>query len=141
MRRRAETWQYLNEFELAWLDLQYALMIAPQNAQIYEGLGWLAIYQKDYPIAIRALEHAQSLNQTHTQKANLWIPLNLGLAHYLNHEQAKAYQIWQPLLGEKLDSDSFAGALKKDFQHLQLDGWLKETFTPAEAWLQQALLE
>lgn len=137
LRLRAEVYQYRGELALAWLDLSYALLLSPDDPSLYEGLGWLQIYHHDYPAAVRALTQAAQLEraQRGTKVPNLWIPLNLGLALYLNGEPEKAWSIWGPHLNQRLGSGNFSEALEKDFKRLIHDGWSAAQFQAARRWL------
>lgn len=132
LRLRGEAYQYLGELELAWLNLQYGLLLDPHNVSLHEGLGWLAIFQKDYREAQLRLRQASAL-----APENLWVQLNLGLSYYLDQQHEKAFAIWEPHLQSALAGRTFAERLEADFQLLSARSWPEEQFKQGRDWLKR----
>jgi tetratricopeptide (TPR) repeat protein len=93
LRHRGECYQYQGDYALAWLDLAYGQLLAPEKALFYEALGWLAIFEGDYDTAQGQLKQAELI-----EPQNPWVQLNLGWAYYLKGDTVPAFKLWTPLL-------------------------------------------
>ncbi len=113
LRHRAEIYQYQGNYPLAWLDLAYGELLAPEDVRFKEGLGWLAIFRGRYLQAVTYLQTAEAL-----APQNPWVQLNLGWAYYLSGQEKKALRLWAPFLTDK--NSKYYRALQKDKQRLNI---------------------
>lgn len=120
LRLRAESWQYLGDYQKAEADLQAGLKLAPNHAELQaellEGLGWLKLFQKDYSGSEQALHQALAQHPDH-----YWAKLNLAHALLLQNRHREALKTYCELA--QTESDKPLGQLlAKDYQRLNAKG-------------------
>lgn len=114
LRLRAECLQYLGKFAEARADLIQGLHLEPDNASLYEGLGWLELTEGNYLQAQRLLKQALQL-----EPGNPWARINLEHSQLLQGYPELALSSWRPLLGTKLAGKSLTELLAKDFSRFE----------------------
>ncbi len=116
LRLRAESWQYLGDYQKAEADLQAGLKLAPDHAGLLEGLGWLRLFQKNYSGAEQALNQALAQNPR-----AYWARLNLAHALLLQNRHREALQQYCELVQTEPDKP-LGQYLAKDYQRLNAKG-------------------
>lgn len=121
LRLRAESWQYLGDMTKAEADLKSGLeqaRTAAEKVEVLEGLGWLKLFQKDYPAAEDFLSQALALDPQH-----YWARLNLAHTLLLQNRHGKALILYCGLAQASPDKP-LSQVLAKDYARLNAHGIL-----------------